>query len=125
MRFFTMLVDPNDKGLWDDARRAYEALVWRCGMQVEWRSFEHAAVLTAWDDPYGDPLTSREGAWIAPSVRFQALSVGGPREATQSATTRRLHVPARNSALSLMRVVARCNQDYAQGCWVEKDTGSH
>jgi asparagine synthase (glutamine-hydrolysing) len=33
-----------------------------------WSSFQHAAVLTAWDDPYGDPLLACDGHHLAVGV---------------------------------------------------------
>lgn len=65
MRFFTLLLDPEDRGLSDETRRAYEAMPRRRGMQFGWQSFDRAAVLIAWNDPNGDPLVARNGGWIA------------------------------------------------------------
>ena len=64
MRFFTLLLDPEDRGIPEEVRRAYEAMPRRRGLELKWQMFDHAAVLMAWDDPYGDPLVTRHGEWI-------------------------------------------------------------
>ena len=65
MRFFTCVLDPQGLGLGNRARQAYEVLPRQRGLHFEWQCFESAAVLTGWDDPYGDPLVARDGDWIA------------------------------------------------------------
>ena len=65
MRFFTCVLDPTGLGLGNRARLAYEALPRGRGLHYEWQRFESAAVLTGWDDPYGDPLVVEDGDWIA------------------------------------------------------------
>jgi len=65
MRFFTVLLDPEDRGISDEVRRSYETMPRRRGLEFAWQSFDHAEVLTAWDDAYGDPLVAREGNWLA------------------------------------------------------------
>ena len=65
MRFFTLLLDPEGRGIPDEVRRSYEAMPRRRGLEFTWRSFEHAAVLTAWDDPYGDPLVEEDRNHLA------------------------------------------------------------
>ena len=65
MRFFTLLLDPNDRGIPDEVRRSYEAMPCRRGLEFAWQSFDHAAVLTAWDDPYGAPLMTKHHSHIA------------------------------------------------------------
>lgn len=65
MRFFTCVLDPQGLGLGNRARRAYEVLPRQRGLHHEWQCFESAAVLTGWDDPYGDPLVAQDGDWIA------------------------------------------------------------
>lgn len=70
MRFFTCVVDPQGRGISDDARRAYEAFPRRRGLEYRWRCLDHVAVLTGWDDPYGDPLLARaeDADWTAAGV---------------------------------------------------------
>lgn len=65
MRFFTLLLDPEGRGISDDVRRSYEALPRRRGLEFAWQPFEQAAVLTAWDDPYGDPLVIQDANYLA------------------------------------------------------------
>lgn len=65
MRFFTCVLDPQGLGLGNRARLAYEALPRQRGLHYEWQRFESAAVLTGWDDPYGDPLVAQDGDWVA------------------------------------------------------------
>jgi len=65
MRFFTCVLDLQGLGLGNRARQAYEVLPRRRGLHYEWQCFEGAAVLTGWDDPYGDPLVAQDGDWLA------------------------------------------------------------
>jgi asparagine synthase (glutamine-hydrolysing) len=65
MRFFTLLLDPDGRGIPEEVRRQYEAMPRRRGLEVEWQMFDHAAVLTAWDDVYGDPLVAMHGHYLA------------------------------------------------------------
>jgi asparagine synthase (glutamine-hydrolysing) len=65
VRFFTILLDPDGQGMPDDVCRSYEAMPRRRGLDFEWHSFENAAVLTAWDDTYGDPLVMKYGSHLA------------------------------------------------------------
>lgn len=65
MRFFTLLLDPDGRGLPDEVLRSYEAMPRRRALEFAWQSFENAAVLTAWDDPYGDPLVIKHGNHLA------------------------------------------------------------
>lgn len=65
MRFFTLLLDSDDRGIPEEVCRRYEAMPRRRGLEFQWRRFDHAAVLTAWDDPWGDPLVVGEGSWLA------------------------------------------------------------
>jgi asparagine synthase (glutamine-hydrolysing) len=65
MRFFTGVLDTHGLGLGNRARRSYEAMPRQRGLHYEWMCFESAAVLTGWDDPYGDPLVVQDGDWIA------------------------------------------------------------
>lgn len=64
MRLFTLLLDPEGQGIGDEVRRAYEAMPRRRRFGFAWQAFDHAAVLTAWDDPRGDPLVARDGNHI-------------------------------------------------------------
>jgi len=68
MRFFVCLVDSQDRGISDVARQMYEALSRSRGLEFAWQDFDHAALLTAWDDPYGDPLVARSGDHVAVGV---------------------------------------------------------
>ena len=70
MRFFTCVLDTEGRDIPADVCRAYELLPRRRGLQFQWQSANHMALLTAWDDPYGDPLSAwREGDdWLAVGV---------------------------------------------------------
>lgn len=68
MRYVLCLLDAADRGLPEELRRQYDALPQKRGLEFAWRSFDHAAVLTAWDDPWGDPLVVQDGGWIAAGV---------------------------------------------------------
>lgn len=65
MRFFTCVLDPDGHGITDRVRRGYEALPRERELQFQWQSFGNVAVLTGWDDPYGDPMAVEDGDWIA------------------------------------------------------------
>jgi asparagine synthase (glutamine-hydrolysing) len=65
MRFFTLLLDPNGQGIPDHVRRSYEVMPKRRGLELAWKSFENAAVLTAWNDSYGDPLVVQHHNFLA------------------------------------------------------------
>jgi asparagine synthase (glutamine-hydrolysing) len=68
MRFFTCLLDPNGYGIPDAVRRACESLPRRRQLAFKWEAADHIAVLTAWDDPYGEPLMAQAGHWITVGV---------------------------------------------------------
>jgi asparagine synthase (glutamine-hydrolysing) len=68
MRVFVCLLDPRDRGMPEPIRRRYESLARTRGLTFRWQSFDHVAVLTAWDDPHGDPLLAREGEHVAVGV---------------------------------------------------------
>ncbi len=68
MRFFTVLLDPDGQGIPEDARRAYEAMPRRRGLEFEWQSFDQATVLTARDDTYGEPLVMQYGNCLAAGI---------------------------------------------------------
>lgn len=68
MRAFVCLVDPRDRGIPDSVMRSYESLPRSQSLTFRWLSFDHAAVLTAWDDTYGDPLVACEGQQVAVGV---------------------------------------------------------
>lgn len=75
MRYVLCLVDRHWSGVDEDLRRRYETLPQARGLEFSWRLSGPAAVLTAWDDPWGDPLLAREGDWIAVgSVRLDNRS---------------------------------------------------
>jgi asparagine synthase (glutamine-hydrolysing) len=65
VRFFTCLLDPENRGIADVTRQVYESLPRARGLAFEWHLSEQIAVLTAWDDPYGDPLIAEEDGWVA------------------------------------------------------------
>jgi asparagine synthase (glutamine-hydrolysing) len=65
MMFFTCLTDPACCGISDSARREYESLPRTRGLAFEWRSFGHAAVLTAWDGGGGNGVITIDGAHLA------------------------------------------------------------
>ena len=64
MRFFTCVLDPEGRGITDRMRRGYEALPRERGLEFQWQLYANAAVLTGWDDPYGDPMVAEDGDWI-------------------------------------------------------------
>jgi asparagine synthase (glutamine-hydrolysing) len=68
MRIFVCLLDPGDRGIRDTVLRSYESLPRARGLAFEWKAFDHVAVLTAWDDAYGDPLVACEGLYVAIGV---------------------------------------------------------
>jgi len=68
MRFFTLLLNPDGRGIPDGVRREYEVMPRRRRLEFGWQSFEHAAVLKAWDDPYGDPLVARYHNFLAAGI---------------------------------------------------------
>lgn len=68
MRFVTCVLDPDGRGITDRVRRGYEALPRGRGLELQWQSFDNAAVLIGWDDPYGCPLVVADGDWIAAGV---------------------------------------------------------
>ncbi len=68
MRFFTCLLDPGGRGISDVERLAYESLPRARGLVFQWQSVGGVAVLTGWDEPYGDPLTAQHGGWIAVGI---------------------------------------------------------
>jgi asparagine synthase (glutamine-hydrolysing) len=68
VRFFTCVLDTQGLGLGNRTRQAYEVLPRQRGLNYEWQCFESAAVLTGWDDPYGDPLVAQGGDWIAAGI---------------------------------------------------------
>jgi Asparagine synthase (glutamine-hydrolyzing) len=68
MRFFVCLLAPDGHGPSDTVRRRYESLPRGRDLDFAWHSSEGADVLTAWDDPYGDPLIVRNGDDIAVGV---------------------------------------------------------
>ncbi|MGH7574224.1 MAG: asparagine synthase-related protein [Longimicrobiales bacterium] len=72
MRFFTCLIEPDTPFLSGDAspvsevaRRHYDAFARRRGLEHEWQEFGGVAVLTGWDDPWGDPLVATHGHNLA------------------------------------------------------------
>ena len=68
MRVFVCLLDPRDRGISESVRRSYESLARARRLTFGWALFDHAAVLTAWDDPCGDPLLALEDEHIAVGV---------------------------------------------------------
>jgi asparagine synthase (glutamine-hydrolysing) len=68
VRYALCVLDPAERGLPEELLRQYEALPQKRGLEFAWRGFDHAAVLTAWDDPWGDPLVATEGEWMAVGV---------------------------------------------------------
>ena len=65
MRFFLLLLDPEGRGVPEEVGRSYEAMPQRRGLELSWQNSATAAVLTAWDDPYGDPLLAEHGGHLA------------------------------------------------------------
>lgn len=68
MRLFACLLDEVGRGIGDAARRAYESLARKRGLDFDWQLCGHGAVLTAWDDPFGDPMVVSEGNRTAVGV---------------------------------------------------------
>ncbi len=67
MRYFVCLVDSGERGS-GTTRRHYEALPLARGLNFAWYTGGHVAVLTAWDDPWGDPLVTQDGEHLAVGV---------------------------------------------------------
>ncbi|MGI9041527.1 MAG: asparagine synthetase B family protein [Gemmatimonadales bacterium] len=68
MRYFVILLHQEENGITDATQRAYEAMPRSRGLEFRWTSFHQAAVLTAWDDDFGDPLVVADGDHIAVGV---------------------------------------------------------
>jgi asparagine synthase (glutamine-hydrolysing) len=68
MRYFVLLLDPEGSGVLDTMRPAYETLPRARGLEFEWQTFRQAAVLTAWDDNYGDALVTSDCDSVATGV---------------------------------------------------------
>ncbi|HET7552527.1 MAG TPA: asparagine synthase-related protein [Gemmatimonadaceae bacterium] len=69
MRFFTCVLDPEERGATEAILRRYESLPRRRDLEFRWYSGPRLAVLTAWDDPFGDPMfvpgAGPDGDWFA------------------------------------------------------------
>jgi asparagine synthase (glutamine-hydrolysing) len=65
MRCFVLLADPSGNGIPETLLRRCEELPRAREWEFAWRSFRNAALLTAWDDPWGEPLIAQYGEWIA------------------------------------------------------------
>ena len=67
MKVFTCILDPGDRGITESALRSYESVPRKRGLEFRWQTGDRIAVLTGWDDPYGDPLVAQGGPgdWIA------------------------------------------------------------
>jgi asparagine synthase (glutamine-hydrolysing) len=61
MKIFLCVLDPNGCGIGEETMREYECLPRRRGLQVQWRAFGQAAVLTACDDPCDIPSLVCDG----------------------------------------------------------------
>lgn len=68
MRVFTCVLDPEGRGIGDSVKGPCEVRARARGLQFQWQSFCQAAVLTAWDDPFGNPLVVSQGRQIAVGV---------------------------------------------------------
>lgn len=68
MKCFMLLADPDSKGIPEALLRRSEAFPRGRGWEFAWQSFRNAAVLTAWDDPWGSPLIAQNGQWIAVGI---------------------------------------------------------
>lgn len=89
MRYLVCLVDLVGQRIADSARRRYEALPHARGLTFTWDNvIQHSgscAVLTAWDDPWGDPLVVRENNTVAVGmVRLDNRDTIASRAANQS-----------------------------------------
>src|SRR5438552_3697916 len=73
MRYFVCLIDLLGPGIAASMQERYEALPRARGFQFAWQAVSQAgthsgiraAVLTVWDDPWGDPLVARAGDHVA------------------------------------------------------------
>jgi asparagine synthase (glutamine-hydrolysing) len=65
VRYFAIVINPEGGAVPCMVRVRCESLPRSRGLEFQWRLFEHAAVLTAWDDNYGEPLVISDGASIA------------------------------------------------------------
>jgi asparagine synthase (glutamine-hydrolysing) len=65
VRYFTVVLALEPGGVPDRVRHRYEELPRARELEFAWRGFDRAAVLTAWDDPWGDALLSVDGAHVA------------------------------------------------------------
>jgi asparagine synthase (glutamine-hydrolysing) len=68
MRYFVCLLLPDARDISESTRRLYEAVPRSRGLEFAWHSFEHLAVLTAWDDPCGDAMITTDGNDVAVGV---------------------------------------------------------
>lgn len=70
MRYFVCLLDLQGRGVHDALRRRYEVLPRKIGLEFNWRLFAfsgsrgHAAVLSARDEEWGDPLVVKYGEHV-------------------------------------------------------------
>ena len=60
MKFFTCLLDPDDRGISDTVRQAHESAARTHGLTFQWRVAGLLRVLAAWDEPYGEPLIAED-----------------------------------------------------------------
>jgi asparagine synthase (glutamine-hydrolysing) len=73
MRYFVFLLDPVGRGIAASLQERYEALPRERGFQFAWQTVSEAgtdnrtraALLTVWDDPWGDLLVARAGDQVA------------------------------------------------------------
>lgn len=68
MRLFACLLDEVGRGISDASRRSYEALARKRGLEFHWQLCGDGVVLTACDDPFGDPMVVSEGSRTAVGI---------------------------------------------------------
>jgi asparagine synthase (glutamine-hydrolysing) len=107
MRVFACLLDIDGRGIPDTLLRTFESVPRSQGLTFEWSLSHDAAVLTAWDDPWGDPLLTCDG---------DRVGVGIARLDNRSELERLMGEPGGNlTDLQLsLRMVARRGSDVIQ-----------
>ena len=68
MRVFVCLLDTEGRGISEPIRRSFESVPKSRGLTFQWSTFDRAAVLTAGDDLWADPLLACDGDRFAAGV---------------------------------------------------------
>lgn len=100
MRVFVCLLDPDGRGIPERVLRSFEAFPRGRGLMFTWQRFAHAAVLTAWDDHFGDPMVACERNHLAVGVarldnRYEVKRLAGTVEEDLTDLQVVLHATAR------------------------------